>query len=836
MTPQCIQAVNAAAQAIGRTPLTAAEIRGIDDRISSAMRTLARQDPQGWAAMPRDQRVLQGATQAMNDIRAEAARKVRNAKLQIVATAEVEQAITEIRADFGASRSNALVRHMDQSDNYIKGVKDDYLRRLTDLIDASTEGQGASASRRALMFLFDADNPAMSRDLAAEIFGGAKGTTGNTIAQQGARAWLDTIESMRQRFNAAGGDVGQLEYGYIPQPHDQGRVLAAGRDKWAQETLPRLNRQRYVREDGTPMTDAELLDILRGAWDTISTDGMNKQTPGQFRGSGALANRGAASREIHFKDADAYLSYMGQYGNGGMYDGIIGHVASLSRNIALVERYGPNPAQQMKLQFDLAARADGRSVNSLPRTFGNTPQGYWDTLSGVAGNAASPRIAQIAQDARNVQTFGKLAGAVLSSITDLGTYFVTTGYNKLGYWDALRNIGRQADPATREFLDMHGAIAESMVSDLNRWSGDNVKHNWSGRLANSTMKLSLMNAWTDTLRRGFQMTMMGGMARLARQDWASMSEWDRSHLSRKGITQEDWDVVAQATPTRFRDSDFLTPEAIYATGDPRAPQVVAKVLGLIRDESEYAVMNPDLATRTVQTWGGNQRGTVNGELARSVMQFKSFPIAMISRHWRRMLDAPQGLDGAPALSNKLAYGMALATSLTALGAMALQSKQVVQGKDPLDMTEPKFWLRAMAQGGGLGILGDLFLNDPTENFGDSAANAIKNIAGPTIGSLSDIVLKLGIENVYQAANGDDTHLAAEGIRVARSHLPYVNLWYAKAAIDHMGLHALQENVSPGYLSRMRARARKEWGQDFWWEPGAGLPERAPDFSQAVGGN
>lgn len=62
----------------------------------------------------------------------------------------------------------------------------------------------------------------------------------------------------------------------------------------------------------------------------------------------------------------------------------------------------------------------------------------------------------------------------------------------------------------------------------------------------------------------------------------------------------------------------------------------------------------------------------------------------------------------------------------------------------------------------------------------------------------------------------------------------MNLWYAKAALDHAGMHALQENLSPGYLSRMQQRAHKEWGQDWWWKPGTGGPDRAPDFT-AIGG-
>lgn len=72
------------------------------------------------------------------------------------------------------------------------------------------------------------------------------------------------------------------------------------------------------------------------------------------------------------------------------------------------------------------------------------------------------------------------------------------------------------------------------------------------------------------------------------------------------------------------------------------------------------------------------------------------------------------------------------------------------------MNSPRFWLRAASQGGGLSIMGDLFLLDPTDNFGDAAANALKNEAGPTIGSAADVVLKLIVENAWQAAKGEPT--------------------------------------------------------------------------------
>ncbi|MCM5682522.1 hypothetical protein M8A51_23580 [Schlegelella sp. S2-27] len=823
MHPKCRAAVN---QAAGKT-LTDAQIQKIDDRMSETMRRLAREDPKAWMATPPDQRMVQAALKVQGDIQAEAARKVDNAQRQALKTAELETRLQSYTKRQGGNRAKALTEDMNLTNSYIDGIKRDASRQLMDLIEAAKSMQDTSLGRKGLMALFDAQNPKMSQDLAMEVFAQGKGATGNKLAQDGAKAWLEVIEGLRQRFNSAGGDVRQLDYGYLPQAHDQGRVRATGQEAWAGRVLPLLDRSRYLREDGSRMTDAEVLDFLRASWETIATDGMNKTAPGQFKGVGARANAGSQSREIHFKNGASYLEYQKQFGMGSMYDAMIGHIGGMSRNIGLVERYGPNPESQMRLQFDLAERADGEKK----RVFGNRPEAYWRVLNGASGMAESARIAQVAQDVRNIEVFGKLQGAVLSSLTDLPTYFVTAGYNKLGYWESLKSIGKAMTPDTREFLNMHGMIAESMISDLNRWSGENIRQNWSGRVANSTMKLSLMNAWTDTLRRAFSLTMMNGVAKLSRVEWGRLSEYDRWRMENKGLTEQDWNVIRAAQLDRHRGADMLTPDAIYATGDARAGEIVAKYIGLITDESEVAILNPDLATRAITSGGAASKGTVMGETARAVAQFKSFPIAMISRHWRRMLETPQGLEGAPVLANRAAYSVTMMVTLTALGAMAFQTKQIVSGKDPVDMTQSSFWARALAQGGGLGFFGDLILEDTTDAM--SRTDPLFRLLGPSFGSLAE-VYSLTKGNIDEMVAGEDTNAGAEAIRFARGHLPLINLWYAKQAVNGMGLHALQEAASPGYLARIKNKARKDWGQEYWWQPGDSLPDRAPDFGAALG--
>jgi hypothetical protein len=200
-----------------------------------------------------------------------------------------------------------------------------------------------------------------------------------------------------------------------------------------------------------------------------------------------------------------------------------------------------------------------------------------------------------------------------------------------------------------------------------------------------------------------------------------------------------------------------------------------------------------------------------------------------------MLDTPQGLEGAPMMANRLAYSGAMMVSLTALGAIAFQIKQMISGKDPVAMDTPKFWTRAVAQGGGLGFMGDILLSDTTDDRSPMDSFG-RLLLGPSFGSAADLY-ELTKGNFDERRAGKQTHAGAEAMRFARSHLPLVNLWYAKTALDQAGLHAAQEAMSPGYLSRIQNKARKDWRQDYWWSPGGDFaPERAPSFEAMAGGN
>lgn len=939
IAPKCVAQLNAAA---GK-PLSEGKLRAIETELDATMRELARRDKARWRSLTRDQRVAEAAMEAMQRIEADAALKQYRSTLQMLRTAETAERLAQQQRVNKLTQSQALVRDIEQTSQYVDAVRNDSISQLTDLIAAAESKDGTGALRNLGMRVFDLDNPAMTADIVREVFKLADGHTGNKAAQAAAKAWLDTIEGMRVRFNAAGGNVGKLAYGYLSQAHDAVKVFEAGPDAWAQKVLPLLDREQYVKPDGSLMNNAEVLDLLKASHETLATGGKNKVEPGQFMGTGSRANRGSDHRVLHFKDGDAWMQYMDEFGQGSLYDSMMGHVGGMARDIGLVERYGPNPEQQFRVQKDIAERADGAGTRANRGALVVKPESAWNVVSGKAGMAENRLVAQIGQDARNVQTAAKLGGAVLSSFTDVGTIASSLHYNRLPYFDMLRNIGKQMTKENRAWLQEHGVIGEAMVSTLNRWTGDNMTHSLTGRAASAVMKLSLMNAWTDGLRGAFAQTMMGGLARMAKKSWAQLDSWDRYLLERKGITEADWVVISQAkaeldpagverlTADAVRSADVeaiirqqvetvaqfearLRQEAaatkvaaeqlerelpavladiqqrnlpkvdaaeliaqekrrvsmakalstrlenslgesvsdyagriddlVRLKGEEVKQSVATKVLAFVIDESQFAVVNPDVATRAIVTGGGLPTGTLKGEAMRSFAQFKSFPIAMMTRHWRRIFETPQGLEGAPAgfggqtpvagRVNQVAGMAALSVTGMMLGAIVLQNKALVQGKDPYDMSEGKFWMRALTQGGGLGYLGDLIFKDPTEQRGNTVEQTVGTVLGPTAGAAAGLAGDLIVVNAWEAAKGKDTKAAAETLRWVNSQLPGQSLWWSRGVWEHSFLFQAQEAVNPGYLARMKQRAQKDWGQGYWWDPAEMTPDRAPDFARITG--
>jgi len=880
MKDRCVTAV----EGVLNRRITNAEANGIEDRITKNMRFAAQNDP-AYASMTREQQLMEGAKRSALELMSDAA----DARAKIVMTIQAHDRINNGIAEAEARGMNGL---------------EHFRRLLVAVADAksnviSHEVNAQAIERNAIRTALDAFIAVEPRLLG--LFEDKEGIalmvkamhgepTGNAKIDAGAKAWLATTEQLRLQFNQSGGKIGLLENWALPQHHDQMRVNQAGVDKWVRDVFDMLDRKKYVNDDGTKMSDGQVMTFLKEAWQTIATDGVNKIVPGQGNGGGAVSNDHAESRSIHYKDAQAYLDYQAAYGDKSLWGVMTGHIRKLSKSISLLETFGPNPDHTVSLitdqQLMKLTRADPSKADEFKEQAAYVKKLY-EFSTGKSDSISNRLLAQSFDTLRNWLVTSRLGSAAITALADEGTMHMTALANGLPQVELVRNELATLNPLNKtEENQAHraGLGLDTMLNHLNRWGQDNLGPTWSNKMAATVMRASGIEALDGGRRRAFGVTMMSGLGETVQNHAtiAAIPADSRNILTSKGATETNFAVWKLAELEKWgAGNGVLTPEAIQripaATLDPvvkaeqasiaqekqdkidsinKAPMnagqkqqainlwsktfddqiaqvpdkirrdAIMRLLGMTLEETNMAVMKPGVETQMMSRVAGG-KGTWSGELYNSIFQFKSFPIAMFQKHI-----AQRGM-GQETVGGKAAYIAGLMAMTTVFGALAQSVNDLVSGKDirnynPMSEFGGKNWIGAFLKGGSLGIYGDFLFSATTQHNDQGPMSAL---LGPTAGLIDD-AYKLTAGNLYKAAEGKHTNFGTNLVSFIKGNTPGASLWYVKGALDHLIVHNLQEAARPGYLSTMQQRARKEFGQSYWWSPGKG-PEgmRAPGVAR-----
>lgn len=640
-----------------------------------------------------------------------------------------------------------------------------------------------------------------------------------------ARSVHDVLEKSRQMFNAAGGAIPKLERYGVPQAHDEHAIVQAGYEEWRDFIWPLLDRRRMLSHStGQPMADAELELALKDTFEAMRTSGWSRREASASRGGISTANRHQEHRFLHFRDGPAWRQYQERFGVGDAWSAVLGYIDTMARDIALMQRFGPNPAAGLQYAKEMVLREAGLSGDNLRMRQAKSAvydmESMFLILNGSVNAPAHARTALFFGTVRNLLVSSQLGSAMLSAVTDVNFGRMTAQFNGMS---ATRLIGRHlsllsptnaADQRLAVRLGLIADEASQILSSQSRYLGEVQGNEISKRLATATMQLSGLSAWTQAGRWAFGMEFLGFLADNADRSFAELPAPLQRSLTRHGLAGM-WDRIRAEEITEQRGGRFLHPSA-FADED-----LGLRVMSMIRSETEFAVPSVSLYGRA-RVGGREAAGTIAGELMRNVLMYKSFGITLAMTHGRRAV-----LQSG--WRRKIGYGGGLIVSATVLGALSMQLKELAKGRDPRPMEGTEFWTAAMMQGGGFGIFGDFLLMD-TNRFGASPA---ETVLGPVFGLGADIH-RATIGNVRQAANGEDAKAVEDMVGLAERYTPVgSSLWYSKTLTQRMIFDQIREVADPAgareRFRRQKSSARRNYGTDYFWEPGSPLPSRAPEF-------
>lgn len=628
-------------------------------------------------------------------------------------------------------------------------------------------------------------------------------STGNKEAAFIAQQYFKAAESLRLEKNRAGAFIRTLD-GYAgAQTYDASAIERAGFSKWASDVAPLVDWDKTLR----PGMSAN--DFLKQAYESI-VSGKTYEF-----GSGAnLAAKMSQGREIFFKDADSWLQHEKNYGYGKTLAQTFFYTLERgSRDLMLMRNFGTNPEAGFKRMLGKLDIAEQEARSLLNK--------YYYNLDGRLNNPLNPTIAQIGNAIstwNNVRLLGK---AIFSSLPDSMSKVIELQHQGVAnffqaFGRTISDLAPFGNEANAKIASLFGVGMESKLGHVlsQIYAFDGLPGKMS-ELQRIFFKLNLMNWWNDANKTGTAAFMSHSLALERGNAFKDLDPKMLNLFKQYGITENHWNTIRQFSMVEG-GREYITPELIEGAELSRFASLTGKGLessenelakarsdvaerlrAYVIDRADYATLTPGLKEKVLLNQG-TQRGTYFGEALRLFMQFKSYPVAFITKMYGRAFE--QGKADIPQL-------VQLVLGMTAMGYVADSLSALSQGKTPPPVLSSDEMLSAFIRGGGGGIYADLLMSNRVGIGGQSWADVM---AGPTVAAINDFM-----DFKRRAINGEAN---SKDWQALTRTVPLQNIWF-RSALDYMVFNQVRGMYDPGFQNRLRDYAEKQ-GQSYFIAPNA----------------
>jgi len=692
-------------------------------------------------------------------------------------------------------------------------------------------------------------NPDRVRNVIRELM---DEPTGDQVASGFAKGVRDQIEYMRLKLNELGANIGKLDAYGVKHNHDADKITKMGFAKWSEAIDGRLNWRRIedpmtgrpLQSEGGPKPAAAIRQrFLQEVYDNI-VFGRESRDPDYNSPRGMnIARANSKERVLHFNGADDWMAYHQDFGIGSPHQVITSQLFSMTRDYAHMHVFGRSPSLGIDyyeaLQLNRARKSgDAAAVGAIRDSAKHAKRmmNIMRGLQGRQGDTGRAKVGRFLATTRMVLNAAHLDRAIFANLSDANSLNMASIANNLRGSDNL--ISRQLGLA--QMMDRDDLLRAMHVMDghtdaagvMERWSHDTEPAAWAERLSFMSMKAQGLINWTDRARRNYREAEWRNLAVDAGKPFSEIDPVLQRRLSEWGITPAEWDALRNPDFMfkGSRGATFLVPEYWHAAArdviDPKlADDILLKVNAMIAEGTEQAVPSNSPWARAVLGDGGDALpGTLQFEMMKSAMAYKSFPLAFMRGQYRALMAMPDR-------PTRWQYGAFVLASTTVAGAVSLQLADLAYGRDPQPMDNVSFVGRAMARGGGLGVLGDLIALGGGGSYGQGYADYF---GGPIV-SLAQEVAGLASSagtGAVQLLTGEelDTKFAQKAGRFAKRNVPMMDTPLAGPFFRLFwdNLTIMLDPDAADAIQKASQRREKRTGNMEWWPVLSPTPARAPD--------
>jgi hypothetical protein len=768
----------------------------------------------------------------------------------------VRKKVEELLENFEGDEQEGLIALLVGSNRLTTGS-----RTSVGVAQNAAQGQlvadfDAEVTAAGLDVMFDKADARLQEELAItmeEISLGKETTTKNPDVKKLAEIMEKHSEISRKALNERGANIAKM-WGYIVrQAHDQFNVRAAanrlGKDLSEIKADPNLTGtdinynknytawknfiMQYLDGDRTFADTDNIDNFLMNSYNSLVGNKIQVAdgAAGVF-GSRNITKGIANKRVLHFKSAKHWNAYNEKFGTGSLKETYYSGLMTAGRNIGMLDTLGTKPKENFeKIRVAVSNRMldQKRSAESLSsyrqfEKFMNVVDGTVYTFDGGKYGFAVAKWSAIARAVGNV---AKLGGAVISAAADIGIYASEMKFQGRsflgGMFEAMNAIRRIKNTKQKQdIVQGLGFIKDGTIHDVSgRFQvGDNLNKGWT-QVQRTFFKYNLLSWWTNTLKENSMLGMANYYAKQKNLSFDQLNKPLQDFFKLYNIDSTKWDVIRKTAMSKADDgTEFINISELSNMSDVDIKKITGmddlskselqmekekfkySVSGMLLDRSIYAVIEPDARTKGTMTQG-TLAGTGMGEAIRFMGQFKAFPIAVVNKVLGREIaflrkgknqDIGRGIRGITALM--ITSGM--------FGYMSMSLKDLLKGKEPRDPNEPKTIMAAFLQGGGLGIYGDVLFKEQRD---------AGSVAAGLIGPVPTTAIDVGLAFKY-ALGLEGGKAGKAAYRAISSNIPFLNLFYIKAAFDYMIGFQIMETMNPGVLKRVEKRMKDDYNQEY----------------------
>ena len=413
------------------------------------------------------------------------------------------------------------------------------------------------------------------RGLVKELFDGI-GSSGIPAARKMAEKIIQIKRLLVTETQQQGVNIGWLEDHVTTQFHDS--IAIRGMEKniddafirWSQQIYPLLNHERTFnlpKASAPDVIDPAHVGFLRKVFDNIIHQNrtIDEIIPTDMSvGRRSLASKVSQHRQLHFKDADAWLLYNRDYGHSNPVTAILAGIERFSDDVELMKAMGPNPQATFDRQLK-RLNVEGKAYTKLKSEYNH--------ISAASFEIHDPTTHKWTVGVQNVQQMARLGSVTISAMTDPFLVAFTRSYHGVNFFSAyagalnhfFRILHRQGTDAVQEFALSAGVGIEGVIgSAVSRYAPARSLQQGISGWSDNFFKWTGLNWHTNWWRQGAVYMMGHDLTKAAKLNYDALHPRYQTILRNYNIEKSDFDLLKTVQPHQYGENKIpmMSAEAI----------------------------------------------------------------------------------------------------------------------------------------------------------------------------------------------------------------------------------------------------------------------------------